>query len=194
MDQLNPIMIPYHVTSMDMYAITAFGTDGTRNYPSDDKVRAYMLLTGFQQFDPRLAEMDRVERDVLEGIGGEYRQIENEETTKVQWAQKITGNVSFAGGFVALCLSSNPIGIATMLGGLVFNTVGDPYHDHEKNIGTLYMDTPRINRIRNKVLSLEASINLIGVDTNTSVRQQRQAQRHFNGVVQEYEQNNMNQI
>jgi hypothetical protein len=200
MNQINPIMVPYHIAPMDMYAINAFGTDGTRNYPTDDKIRAYMLLTGFQQFDPRLAEMDRVERDVLEHpFSGEYRQIEDRETTTLQSVQKGVGNTSAVTGVISLgaIWFFPPLGGALILGGFgslsvsgISHSAGDPHHNIEKNTGVSYMNDPRMDRLRDKILSLETSINLIGVDTNVAVQQQKQAQGHFNRVIQEYESNN----
>jgi len=197
--ELNPVIAHYHIASMDMYAITAFGTDGTREYPTDDKIRAYMLLTGFQQFDPFLLEIDRVERDLLEGINGEYRQIENEETTNNQRVQKGLAAISGVSGVGFLVgLYNPPVGMvatygAAGLGGLYsaafLNTAGDPYHNHEKNIGTSSMDPKRVERLQGKVLQLENNINRIGVDSNIAVRQQRQAQNYFNGVVSAFEEN-----
>lgn len=201
MEQINnPIIVPYHVRPIDMYAITAFGTDGTRNYPTDDKIRAYMLLTGFQQFDPRLAEMDRIERDVLEHpFSGEYRQIEDRETTTLQSVQKGVGNTTAFTGIVSLgaIWFFPPLGGALILGGFgslsvssISHSAGDPHHNTEKNTGVSYMNDPRIARLRDKILALETSINLIGVDTNVAVQQQKQAQCHFKRVIQEYESNN----
>jgi hypothetical protein len=200
MEQVNPIMVPYHIAPMDMYVITAFGTDGTREYPTDDKIRAYMLLTGFQQFDPRLSEMDRLERDVIEHpFTGEYRQIEDRETTRGQLIQKGVGNISAATGIISLgaIWFFPPLGAGLLVGGFgslsvsgISHSAGDPHHNIEKNTGVSYMNDPRLDRLREKVLKLEESINHIGVDTNVAVLQQKQAQHHFNNVIQTYQQNN----
>lgn len=201
--EIQPLeQVHYHIASRDMYAINAFdlNLDSSRDYPTDEKIRAYMAFNNFRHFDPFLANLDRDERNVLEGINGEYRQIENEETTRWQSLQKAGAAASRVSGVVCgLSMFTGPAGMVnaygvSMIGSFgasaFLNDAGDPYHNTEKDSGTIYTDPRRLERLQAKDLQIEDNINRIGVANNDIVRQERQAQNFFRKVVNDYHENN----
>jgi len=191
--EIQPLeQIHYHIASRDMYAINAFdlNLDGSRDYPTGEKIRAYMVLNDFRQFDPFLAALDCEERNLLEGINGEYRQIENEETTRWQILQKAGSAVSGATSVAAFYYSYGLTSFVALGLTCTLNGAGDPYHSSEKDSGTIYTDPRRLERLQIKDLQIEDNINHIGVANNDIVRQERQAQNFFRKVVNDYHENN----
>ena len=194
----------HHIVSMDMYAITAFGTIEGRDPTYRNDFKKIIILSGFRKYDSFLKEMDK--KEVI-AIKNEYKIIYKKETTGVQKVQNVILGGSLLGflGGTGLLIGSFIVGpffvpAGFVLGGLaattyvasatgvVASSIRNPSLTDKEENGVPYLDQPRLKRLREKIRVLQVSLQDFSDDiSSVAYRQHEQAMKFFKKVVKEYE-------